>query len=391
MKKIFLVNILVILLAAACTKEDERLPIESGTGKPDKVFNVAYESMPGAVKLTYSLPANKDLLYVLASYTDKYGKEVNKKASYYTNTLTVEGFADTATYTLKLYAVNRAENKSEPVEIAVKAEAPPIYDVYKSLVLQEDFGGVNIRFLNPTEADLAIVVCYKDSTGVFSLYETFYSKLKEGNFTSRGFASEPTEFAVYIRDRWDNRTDTSFASLTPIFERELEKSKFRSVILPGDVPDGWGLPIPNLWNGVISAEGNMWHSTDAPMPMHITFDLGVTAKLSRFTAWQRQGVWIYNHGNPKNYEVWGSMAPPSDGSWNNWVKLATCTSVKPSGQPTGMNSTEDVAAAARGEEFNVPLSAPAVRYIRIRVLDTWIGKGGQAAHISEMTFFGNDK
>jgi hypothetical protein len=146
-----------------------------------------------------------------------------------------------------------------------------------------------------------------------------------------------------------------------------------------------------MWDEKITAEGNMWHSADGPMPMQVTFDLGVTAKLSRFTLWQRQGQWIYNHGNPKQYEIWGSVNPPSDGSWTNWEKLVECTSVKPSGQPTGMNSSEDVAAAARGEEFNIPLSAPRVRYIRVKVLESWIGKGGQAAHISEMTFYGNDQ
>ncbi|MCK7556451.1 DUF4959 domain-containing protein [Chitinophaga sedimenti] len=381
------------LLAAAffgCEREQLK-PLESAGGSPAPVSNVTYESLPGAVKMTYSLPADKDLLYVQAVYTNKYGKEVSVKASYYTNSITVEGFADTAKYKMKLYAVNRSENKSAASEIEVKANTPPVYDAFKTVQLKEDFGGVNIHYNNPSEADLAVVVCYKDSTGAFVLYETFYSKQKEGNFTSRGFPSEQTEFAVYLRDRWDNRTDTVFQTMTPIFEKELDKSKFRAVVLPTDIAVGWGLPIPNLWNGKIAAEGEMWHSADGAMPMHVSFDLGVTAKLSRFVLWQRRGVWIYNHGNPRHYEVWGSVNPPSDGSWNNWEKLVECTSVKPSGQPTGMNTTEDVEAAARGEEFNIPLTAPKVRYIRVKVLDTWIGKGGQAAHISEMTFYGNDK
>ena len=382
--------VLVLMMAAGC-KRDDLHPLEEDGLAPASVENVSYSSLPGSVKLTYSLPADKDLLYVQAVYTNKYGKEVSVKASYYTNSLTVEGFADTASYTMKLYAVDRSENRSVPVEIAVKAATPPVYDVYKTIALKEDFGGLNIQYNNSTEADLAIVVCYKDSTGDFVPFETFYSKQKAGYFTSRGFASKPTEFGVYLRDRWDNRTDTVFATLTPIFEKKLDKSKFRAVVLPTDIPVGWGLSIPNMWDNVIAPGGNMWHSADGHMPMQVTFDMGVTAKLSRFILWQRSGQWIYNHGNPKRYEVWGSVNPPSDGSWTNWVKLAECTSVKPSGQATGMNSTEDVEAAARGEEFNIPLSAPAVKYIRVKVLETWIGKGGQAAHIAEMTFYGNDQ
>jgi hypothetical protein len=381
---------LLLAIAAGC-KKDELHPLEADGDAPSPVGNITYSSLPGSVKLTYSLPADKDLLYVQAVYTNKYGKEVSVKASYYTNSLIVEGFADTASYHMKVYAVDRSENRSEPVDVLVKAATPPVFEVYKTITLKEDFGGLNIQYSNPTEVDLAVVVCYKDSTGEFVPYETIYSKQKDGSFTSRGFASKPTEFAVYLRDRWDNRTDSAFSNLTPIFEKKLEKSKFRAVVLPTDIAVGWGLPIPNMWDEKISAEGNMWHSVDGLMPMQVTFDLGVTAKLSRFTLWQRQGQWIYNHGNPKQYEIWGSVNPPSDGSWTNWVKLVECTSVKPSGQPTGMNSSEDVAAAARGEEFNIPLSAPRVRYIRVKVLESWIGKGGQAAHISEMTFYGNDQ
>jgi len=134
----------------------------------------------------------------------------------------------------------------------------------------------------------------------------------------------------------------------------------------------------------------MWHSADAPMPVHFTFDLGVQAKLSRFVLWQRQGQWIYNHGNPKRYEIWGTTSPANNGSWDNWILLASCISEKPSKQPLGMNTAEDVAAAARGEETNIALDAPKVRYIRVKILEPWVGSGGLATHISEMTFYGND-
>ena len=71
--------------------------------------------------------------------------------------------------------------------------------------------------------------------------------------------------------------------------------------------------------------------------------------------------------------------------------LKSCISVKPSGSPSGSNMNEDVQAAARGEEFTVPLDAPKVRYIRVRILEAWVGAGGLAAHISEMNFHGNDQ
>jgi Domain of unknown function/Domain of unknown function (DUF5126)/Domain of unknown function (DUF4959) len=382
-----------LLLALLCIavigcKEDVLSPLEKDSVAPQQISNPVSTSSPGAVKVTYSLPSDPDLMYVMAEYKNKYGKLISVKASSYTNSITVDGFADTASYDLSLYAVDKSENKSAPVTVKVKAQEPPIFGIRRSLTLVSDFGGINITFANPTEANIAVVVLYKDSLGNFSTKETIYTKQKNGLFSSRGFPSKETVFGVYIRDRWDNRTDTLKATLTPIFEKELDKTKFRVLTLPTDAKVGFGLPIPNLWNNVIGPN-DMWHTDDTGMPCQITFDMGVTAKISRFTIWQRQGVWIYAHGNPKRYEIWGSNNPASDGSYNNWTKLASCVSVKPSGQPSGSNSQEDVSAAARGEETTVSLNAPAVRYIRVRVLETWAG--GLATHVSEMTLYGNDK
>ncbi len=390
-RNVFFVLFILIAIAFSNCKEDELKAIESDKSAPGTIANPVVESQAGAVKIAYSLPTDKDLLYVVAEYTNKYGKLIQSKASSYTSTLIVNGFADTSVYNVNLYAVDRSENRSAPVVVQVKPLEPPILGIYKNMRLAEDFGGINIQFDNPTEAEVAVVICFKDSTGNMNLKETYYTKQKNVNFASRGFESKETVFGVYIRDRWSNRTDTLKKALTPIYEKLLDRTKFRTVSLPTDAPTGWGLSMPGMWDGKITAEGNMWHSADVGMPMHITFDLGVTAKLSRFTLWQRQGVWIYNHGNPKRYEIWGSTNPPSNGSWDNWVMLKSCISVKPSGSPSGSNMNEDVQAAARGEEFTVPLDAPKVRYIRVRILEAWVGAGGLAAHISEMNFHGNDQ
>jgi len=372
MKRIVFFALLILSVAAISNcKKDKLQAVENDKSAPGTISNPVVESKSGAVKITYSLPADNDLLYVLAEYTNKYGKLIQAKASSYSSSVTVDGFADTSVYNINLYAVDRSENRSAPVVVQVKPLEPPIYAIYRSLTVAQDFGGINIKLNNPTEANIAVVVCYKDSIGNMSLKETYYTKQKDVEFSSRGFESKET--------------------LTPIYEKLLDKSKFRAVALPTDAPTGWGLPLPNMWDGKITAEGNMWHSADVGMPMQITFDLGVTAKISRFTLWQRQGVWIYNHGNPKRYEIWGSNNPPSNGSWDNWTKLKSCISVKPSGLPSGSNTNDDVQAAAKGEESTVPLDAPKVRYIRVKILESWVGAGGLAAHISEMSFYGNDQ
>lgn len=378
-----------MLIAMPGCKEDRLEPVEKDGKAPEPVRNVKVENLPGSARFTYTLPSDADLLYVKAEFEDGKGKIMSTKASYYTNQLTVKGFGDTAVHQVKLYAVDRSENSSTPVTVSVQPQLPPVLAVFKSLQIKEDFGGVNIQLENASEADIAIVVCATDSLGAFLPVETYYTKLKQVSFSIRGYDAAKKEFGAYIRDRWDNRSDTLRKELVPLFEKQLDKGKFRLVSLPTDQPYAWGLPMTGMWNNVIS-DGDMFHTAQGSgLPQWFTFDLGVKAKLSRFTLWQRQGSWIYTHGNPKRYELYGSNNPPSDGSWNNWIKLTECASLKPSGLPLGENSNEDVEAAGRGEEWTVPLDAPPVRYIRFKLLENW--SGSDFLHVSEITLWGKEE
>jgi hypothetical protein len=97
---------------------------------------------------------------------------------------------------------------------------------------------------------------------------------------------------------------------------------------------------------------------------------------------------LFNYGNLKRFEVWGSNAPNSNGDWNGWTKLASFTSVKPSGLPRGQNTPEDEAFARAGEPFVFPSNAMEVRYIRIKMLEVW---DGNYFHALEFSFLKADK
>ncbi|WP_143306150.1 DUF5000 domain-containing lipoprotein [Chitinophaga vietnamensis] len=385
MKSYHLLFFLAIMLITACSKETHQ-PVNTSGEKPDVVKNVVVTNMAGAAKISYNLPDNKDILYVKAVYAIQSGARREIRSSYYNNFLVVDGFGDTATHEIALYVVSRNEAASDPVKTTVKPLSPPMLLVRQSLEVKADFGGINIKFKNPGAADVAIVTLTTDSLGVFGPADIHYTKLEAGNYSARGFAAEKRKFGFYVRDHWGNQSDTLFMDITPIFEKLLDKNLFREVDLPGDVGYGWGLPIPNLWNGAL------WHSADKldGMPMWITFDLGVTAQLSRIGLWQRPNEWIYLQNNVREFEIWGSTNPASDGSWSSWTKLLEHTVIKPSGLPVGQKTQDDIDAAIAGEQMNVPLDAPKVRYIRIKILRTWTD-GGYAANIQEMKFWGNDK
>ena len=115
-------------------------------------------------------------------------------------------------------------------------------------------------------------------------------------------------------------------------------------------------------------------------------------KLSRFRYWQRQ-TWGYGFAdrNVKKMEIWGSTAPNPDGSWDDsWVYLTTATSVKPSGLPLGELSSEDTQLLNDGEEFSFPLEVPAIRYLRLKVMETWSGARG-SWYLMELSFWGAEE
>src|SRR3546814_1111972 len=78
----------------------------------------------------------------------------------------------------------------------------------------------------------------------------------------------------------------------------------RGVTLPTDAPLGYGGNIFGLFDGNVNS--GHYHTGDAArMPQWFTFDMGVTAKLSRLTWFMRPGF-FYSLHNPRIVEIWGT-------------------------------------------------------------------------------------
>ena len=88
--------------------------------------------------------------------------------------------------------------------------------------MNETFGGIAISMQNPSASDLAIEVITPDSLNQWSTAQTYYDEAKKINITARGYIPEERRFGVIVRDRWDNATDTVFATVTPWEEYELD-------------------------------------------------------------------------------------------------------------------------------------------------------------------------
>jgi hypothetical protein len=106
--------------------------------------------MAGA-RITYKLPNSKNLLYVLANYKINDTRTRETKASYYTDTILVDGFSREKEYEVTLYAVSRANIKSDPVVVKVNPKVPNYLMINTNLDITADFGGVNFYGLIPNK------------------------------------------------------------------------------------------------------------------------------------------------------------------------------------------------------------------------------------------------
>ena len=396
--RIFICTVLVAGLFYGCS-EDMNRPLENNPNAPGKVTVTEIVNLQGSAVITYIVPSDPDLLYVMASYIQN-GITREFKASYYTNKIKLEGFGRDVDYNVDLYAVNRSEKRSEATSITVHPELPPVMEVYETLRSKPTFGGITISYENKSGAFIAVGVLTTNDEGEFYEPYTSYSDRPEVSFSVRGFETEERTFGVYARDKWGNATDTVYFTVTPLFEIPLDKSLFRELKLKGDSEcNAWGGQMRYIWDDRIfgDAEGEWGLHTGnvaTGIPMYVSFDLGQIATLSRFKLWCiMDEKHMFNDVTPRKYEVWGRLAtinPVTDSGsfYPDWFKMCDIECIKPSGLPTGMLTDEDRAAARAGDEFVFDDIQYKTRYIRIVCNLNWNGNTNMC--FSEVSFWATE-
>ena len=385
----------VMLLFITCSCEEESIlkPFGKNDGTPPGTVSItSYEKVPGGAVVTFKSPADTDLMYIKAKYTLDTGVEREVRVSTYSNTIRIDGFGNTQPKTITFSAIDRMENEGNTINTEIVPGEPAYLTVSETLDVSGTFGGVAVNLMNENRGDVIIEVTTQDNLGEWAEIHTEYTSTDLIRFAVRGYDTIPRIFGVSVRDPWGNQTEASYKEVTPLFEEQIPLSGFRPVILQNDTPvDAWGFSMENLWNGNVSPNAwSMIHSSEnnTTWPIWYTFDMGAIANLSRFQYWQRlDDAYVFTHGNMKTWEMWGTAdQPASSGSWDGWTLLMECTSIKPSGLAVGSTSAEDLEYARAGEEFEFPLGLPPVRYIRVKVLETF--SGNKFIHTQQMWFFG---
>jgi hypothetical protein len=183
---------------------------------PGPVSNVSYTPSPGGATFHYTLPTDEDLMCVKAVYTDDNGTACEVRASWYVETLTVTGFGKISEKKIQLISVDNSNNESAPVEVIITPGEPEIFAIAESVLMEPYWGGVQLYWDNPSRKDIAVELFMKDFNDKYVPLDAFYSSAETGRGTNvSGLESVPTDFAIYVKDRWGNRSPVKYFRATP--------------------------------------------------------------------------------------------------------------------------------------------------------------------------------
>lgn len=182
------------------------------------------------------------------------------------------------------------------------------------------------------------------------------------------YVPEETCIDTFYTDYQSYRLDNLFM--------QMDRTKFSEYRMDNDAPVIQG-EIKNLWDGLACTELTddfynqvnfaCFHAgTETTVPASFTVDLGVSAQIYQFKV---NLYWPYTGGCPKIYELWGYTGegePSKSGDWSEWTKLGTLDN----------SQTNNSAGYFNGDNLFLEKDAsPKVRYIRVKALESWRGRG----------------
>ena len=241
--------------------------------------------------------------------------------------------------------------------------------------------GTQLRYKDQTGKEVTLSVAGDDS-------QTRVSELPLGDSIQIRslFMPHPESIDTF----YTNYQTVHLEEIQPV---ELDKGRFAEYQLPTDAERStrYSAGMYLMWDGNTSGSGYYRTNDGSPVPHWFTFDLGIEASLSRLVVWQRslgEESLLFNNANIRLFEVWGSDDPNPDGSWDSWTKLLDGESKKPSGLPLGQLNDADRRQVQEGEVFAFPANIPSVRYLRIKVIETWNPGLSNRSFISELSLYG---
>ncbi|MDR1594534.1 MAG: DUF4959 domain-containing protein [Prevotellaceae bacterium] len=310
-KKFLLISI--IFLLCSCS-EEKRFDINSDdTVSPAAPVISRYEALNGSVRIFYTPPADADVISVDAQYTRKSDGEVfHFSTSYFSNSITVLGLADTVTYDVELFAVDRAGNRSPKITYSVKPLESAILKVKQSMIVKGGFDALFAKWTNELGEPVNVFIDYTftmDGT-TRSLTRVFTSQTVDNRYYITDLTlppDSPVKVKYRVSDNYENYTDAVDVGNLFVL-KDIEIPKMDSDRNPlWSLPEVRTIPLAEYGNTVAQVFGNVMDGNiarvidgtidqyenlnylmaDAPHPWSLMIDLNGYYELSRILTHQR--------------------------------------------------------------------------------------------------------
>jgi len=421
MKKISFAIFIILALILSCEEKD----IVGERWETSALDEFEITPINGGAIITYSIPIDSEIYYILAEY-ERDGEVFTEKSSIYKNSLKIEGFNTLEKVKVTLYKVNLDEQRSKPLIVEFTPLKSSIKLASESLKFATAFGGVLAEWENPSRTELGVWLMTKEDDK-FETQEVYFSTFDSEKYTFRGFPDSLKTFAITFQDKWGNISDTSFYTTTPLFEELVPKpyADARATIPYDNITElSSTYKFTKTWDGVVGGS-NGFLSKSGNDGLSVTWDLKKVTKLSRMILWPYYDP--FDQVNVMVFEIWGidkldpSTLPPADKSYwlDEWsVRNEVFKDVpkdfilpektfKDDWQYLGKYEIERIdqiipvdleairAILTNGHHFDFPMDAKPVRYIRFFVREGRF-KGADSSppsnnyfSLSEISFFGD--
>lgn len=327
MKNIYIYILALLVLGVSCS-EGERFDVnKDDTTPPGEISLKSYKPLYGGARFYYVMPNDEDLLSVEAEYTNAKNQTFKFSSSYFVDSLDIYGLPDINEHTIRLFAVDRAGNRSKVTEVKVRPMEPAYQRVAKTTIVKSGFSSFFLDWKNELKQNINVYVDFefvengipRKLTSVFSSNldqdRRFVNDLKLG-------INDKIKIKVRVEDTYGNITEQiDKGEISLLEDNEIPKVAWS---LPktndsiGGVPmcfgDGYEGRARYVIDGIIdrgdnlnfmhtNARGRTGKAADGNMPWNFMIDLGDYYELSRIVTVQRHSGGLANINRGQYYKT----------------------------------------------------------------------------------------
>lgn len=411
---------LCVLVVMGCSKTEGFKTQGNDKTPPGAVTLKKYTPLYGGARFFYTIPTDEDLVGVEAEYTNKNNEVFKFMSSYFQDSLDVYGFASIDPQKVKLYAVDRSGNRSQPVEVDVVSLEPAYSRVANSMTARAGFSSFFVDWKNELKQNINVYVDYefKQNGADRKLTTVFSSNLEQ----DRRFVNDlvlgadgKVKVKVRVEDKYGNMT-------TPIDKGEL--TLLEDVVIPklawklpnandtiGGVPmvfgDGLEGRTAKVIDGIIDrgdnlnfmhtqSRGRTGKAVDGNMPWNLMIDLGDYYEISRIVTVQRHSGGLANIIRGQYYKT-ENVGIYRFYTWNDTQNKWDTVMQKKIDVPVGLTELEFVKMGEAGDMAYMypdnPQYTKPTRWIRYEAVMGFTSNYtlADANCLSEVTLYGRKK